>query len=839
MSDRTVTSSSDQHASEELKIAQAANSTGDSVILDKPVAGDVAHVNLQPGQHITLTFDLDAVETVVDENNIIMRFADGASIRLEGFAQAALASALPQFVLVDGSSVALPSFLGAAIATAAAPANAVQNSGAGFSPSSDAGGPGGLSDLGPLDPTALAYEAPVFDTEVADTGDGAGDDDGPIAGITQAAFVSINDISLIEGGAGASFVLSVSEAQDQDVSVDWVLQSVTAAPGTDFSGPISGTAIIRAGDTEATVEVPGVYQAHEDNTAEGDETFVVNLTSISADDVTIGDGQGLATISDMAGGPTVDAQLVVARGTVSEDPNSPVEHDFDTDTEYPANEIVESQEFSNPEAYMTNLSDLTLEDVHQVTVTFDPSTAFFRNSVGYYKIGPNGEITGVELISKDARDSSETSETVVLSNLGTNAQIGFFLVSDGFTVYGDLSAGTIEFQVDDNGTLRPATINDNATDIILTFTPDADPQNPIVIDGAEIFHSAHSSPGLIGLNEGDQQHVISGIDGNDSNTLILSFEDKPSTSDIDFDFNDVVMRVTVETVPAKIIGQADQSFEFTITDPDNAELAGATVAFTGGKQAGDTLELDGFTVVDGNVIDGAVDTGIDLAQDTDGNLIFSGTAALDTYESVLNGVRLGGTGDAGERTVEVQVEDSDGNQSTPVELAVNVYANVLAGSNDDDLLNGTAGADEIYGRGGDDNIVGLGANDLLDGGTGMDMLHGGDGNDILIGGADADDLYGGDGADRFIWDAASIDGSVDTIHDFDAAEGDVIDISMVLTGFDANSEIGDFLAATESGGNTHLSIDPSGNGNLTEFAVLEGVTGVDINDLVANNNVDL
>jgi Ca2+-binding RTX toxin-like protein len=839
MSDRTVTSSSDQPASEELKIAQATNSTGDSVILDKPAAGDVTHVNLQPGQHITLTFDLDAVETVVDENDIIMRFSDGSTIRLEGFAQAASASALPQFVLVDGSSVALPSFLGAAIATAAAPASAIQNSGAGFTPASDAGGPVGLSDLGPLDPTALAYVAPVPDTEVADDGDGAGDDDGSSVRLTQNASLSINDISLIEGGASASFILSLTEAQDQDVSVGWVLQSVTAAPGTDFSGPVSGTAIIRAGDTEATVEVPGVYQAHDDNVAEGDETFVVNLTSVTADDVTIGDSQGLATISDAAGDPTVDAQLVVDRGSVTEDPNSLIAHDFATTTDYPAGDIVESQEFADPAAFMTNLSDLSLQDVHQVTVTFDASSAWFRNSVGYYKIGPNGEITGVELISKDARDSSENTESVVLSNLGTNAQIGFFLLSDGFTVYGDLSAGTIEFQVDDNGTLRPATINDLATDMVLTFTPDADPQNPIVIDGAEIFHSAHSSAGLIGLNEGGQQHVISGIDGNDTNTLILSFEDKPSTSDIDFDFNDVVMRVTVETVPAKIVGQADQSFEFTIADPDNAELAGATVAFTGGKQAGDTLELDGFTVVDGNVIDGAADTGIDLAQDTDGNLIFSGTAALDTYESVLNGVRLGGTGDAGERTVEVQVEDTDGNQSTPVELAVNVYANVLAGSNDDDLLNGTAGADEIYGRGGHDNIVGLGTNDLLDGGTGLDMLHGGNGNDILIGGAGADDLYGGDGADRFIWDAASLDGSVDTVHDFDAAEGDVIDISMVLTGFDANSEIGDFLAATESGGNTHLSIDPSGNGNLAEFAVLEGVTGLDINDLVANNSVDL
>jgi len=74
-------------------------------------------------------------------------------------------------------------------------------------------------------------------------------------------------------------------------------------------------------------------------------------------------------------------------------------------------------------------------------------------------------------------------------------------------------------------------------------------------------------------------------------------------------------------------------------------------------------------------------------------------------------------------------------------------ANVIVGTDGDDVLYGTAGNDLILGLGGDDMIIGLGGNDILVGGDGKDIIEGGDGNDILIGGVGNDTLFGGAGDD--------------------------------------------------------------------------------------------
>ena len=63
-------------------------------------------------------------------------------------------------------------------------------------------------------------------------------------------------------------------------------------------------------------------------------------------------------------------------------------------------------------------------------------------------------------------------------------------------------------------------------------------------------------------------------------------------------------------------------------------------------------------------------------------------------------------------------------------------------------------ADTIYGDGGANTLEGMGGNDLLDGRGGND------------------DLYGGAGADTFVYTAGA-----DTVHDFNHAEGDRIDLT--------------------------------------------------------------
>ncbi|MFD0860144.1 Hint domain-containing protein [Roseovarius aquimarinus] len=78
----------------------------------------------------------------------------------------------------------------------------------------------------------------------------------------------------------------------------------------------------------------------------------------------------------------------------------------------------------------------------------------------------------------------------------------------------------------------------------------------------------------------------------------------------------------------------------------------------------------------------------------------------------------------------------------------------------------TDGADSIFGNAGDDTIDAAGGDDRLSGGAGDDVLQGGAGADTIEGGAGEDVLTGGAGADLFL-----VDGSADTITDFDAGTG--------------------------------------------------------------------
>ncbi len=124
-------------------------------------------------------------------------------------------------------------------------------------------------------------------------------------------------------------------------------------------------------------------------------------------------------------------------------------------------------------------------------------------------------------------------------------------------------------------------------------------------------------------------------------------------------------------------------------------------------------------------------------------------------------------------------------------LGIVVPANPTEG---DDSLSGTAGNDTIDllggndrydGYGGNDVINGGGGNDTLSGGTGNDYLRGDSGNDRLTGGAGddilqgfegSDVLTGGTGADTFWYNWSHSAGDVDTITDFNRAQGDRIDL---------------------------------------------------------------
>lgn len=147
-------------------------------------------------------------------------------------------------------------------------------------------------------------------------------------------------------------------------------------------------------------------------------------------------------------------------------------------------------------------------------------------------------------------------------------------------------------------------------------------------------------------------------------------------------------------------------------------------------------------------------------------------------------------------------------------------------------LTGSARADRLAGGDGRDTLFGAGGSDILLGSHGDDVLRGGGGADTSIGGA---------GADRFVFESyadARVKGkAVETIADFDAAEGDRIDLSRIdasraaagdqpffLGGARFTGRAGEIVQHRGEGG-WWVEADANGDGAADMRIVLSGLFG--------------
>ena len=149
---------------------------------------------------------------------------------------------------------------------------------------------------------------------------------------------------------------------------------------------------------------------------------------------------------------------------------------------------------------------------------------------------------------------------------------------------------------------------------------------------------------------------------------------------------------------------------------------------------------------------------------------------------------------------------------------------VMSGNGGDDIIRGAGGNDRIYGGNGNDRLFGDEGNDFLQANDGNDAVEGGAGNDSVRGSAGIDTLTGGAGADWFVFDYAGDSNAakgIDTITDFNPAEGDMINIGATAEGYGYNNsyywELVDVADVDHSHQQMTLTYDAANNRTILDM----------------------
>ena len=103
--------------------------------------------------------------------------------------------------------------------------------------------------------------------------------------------LSIADVTVNEGDGTATFAVSLSEASDTAITVDFATADGTAIAGSDYTGD-TGTLTFAAGATSQNITVTIL----DDAELEADETFTVNLANAAGAEIT--DASAIGTIVD-------------------------------------------------------------------------------------------------------------------------------------------------------------------------------------------------------------------------------------------------------------------------------------------------------------------------------------------------------------------------------------------------------------------------------------------------------------------------------------------------------------------------------------------------------------
>lgn len=166
----------------------------------------------------------------------------------------------------------------------------------------------------------------------------------------------------------------------------------------------------------------------------------------------------------------------------------------------------------------------------------------------------------------------------------------------------------------------------------------------------------------------------------------------------------------------------------------------------------------------------------------------------------------------------------------------------LDGGGGDDSMVGGTGADLLLGGNKSDSMGGMGGRDTLEGGEKDDFMGGGPGGDKLIGGGGADHMGGAGGHDRFIYKDVDPENDSDIIVDFTQGEDHIV---LKRAALDADGHLGfigtgEFsaqgqgeIAYSRSSTLSVVIVDVDGNGTTDIRIFLSGDYALTAEDFIA------
>lgn len=759
--------------------------------------GEVLVIEVRPGEALQLAFEVDPSQMRLVGNDLVIECAGGGQVVLVGYQ-----AAQPQLLDVNCQPMLAELEPAAGVIGTADPLFR-------------------LIARGALPQTDLPFvQIPPNDTPPPDEPPGEGG----------SRFVMHIQPADPEEGGIITFDVQVATPQAVPVLVNFIVVSGSAEAGVDFAntnfevwfpgmaawvpmGGANGTEVLLPpGTTTFQIRFPTL----DDDLLEGFENFFVTAEVLSPafDSVTVTPGEGGIQDEDLAvdisdgtgteGGAIVFTLTLLGPGGAAVTAESDVTIDLNA-TIAGGTDTAEAIDFSAT-GFM---------------VSFDGGTTWVPAG------GPNGTQVTIP--------AGTTSVLVQVFTTGDTLPEG----SETFTLTGDVisSPGYANVGVDaGNGTI----LDDDA---LVAPDPDAQAQ------GSEVILSGANLPIASPLFVGGSVQISGPASGNNTHVTLtmtnaLSGDRLSFSNGFSIDAGGNLLLNGVATGLAASIAFA----------------AGVIIINIEGVDAGgfiqDALQSLTFHALDG-AMEAAGPRGVEIVVESDGVVDGSPLVTTFNYAPPHFDLQMGRGGPADP----VGPDFHDGSDSSIIAGDDNanlitgdggsdfIYGgggndiidggiggqNTIAGGAGDDQLIGCDNNDTISGGSGNDTIAGGALNDLLFGDSGADELDGGLGDDVLVGGSGGDDMTGGGGADSFAWTSvhevdSNGDGSVDVadvIQDFNAADGDTIDISGLLAsmGDPPAASVVQFVA---NGTDCDIQIDLGFGAGFQTFATVVGAAPADV-----------